>query len=380
MSRKMTPRERVLTALHHQEPDRVPTALWGSYYTLQDQTYFNLLKHLAMGESIQPFRWLQGHNSNYYDDRLLDYLDTDIRYVWLGFTDLGGPQPDTDVDAWGVRWKRVGVYMTPVEHPLANAVVEDLETYPWPDVEKFIRVEELQARLQALQQTGKHAIAARAVNSYGPFDQALAMRGRVQFFIDLLENPEFAQRLVQKVTQVLKRLIEIYLDIAGNAIDIMEIPGDDYGGTQNLLFSPKHFDRYIKPALGEITQLIKSYRNDIAIAFHSDGAIAPLIESFIEVGIDILHPLEPLPANDHDAIKAKFGNQLVFMGAIDIKEAMPGSVEDVEAEVKRRIRSLAPGGGYIIAPANHLQYDVPPENIIALYRAARQYGVYPISI
>lgn len=380
MSRKMTPRERVLTALHHQEPDRVPTALWGSYYTLQDQTYFNLLKHLAMGESIQPFRWLQGHNSNYYDDRLLDYLDTDIRYVWLGFTDLGGPQPDTDVDAWGVRWKRVGVYMTPVEHPLANAVVEDLETYPWPDVEKFIRVEELQARLQALQQNGKHAIAARAVNSYGPFDQALAMRGRVQFFIDFLENPEFAQRLIQKVTQVLKRLIEIYLDIAGNAIDIMEIPGDDYSGTQNLLFSPKHFDRYIKPALGELTQLIKSYRSDIAIAFHSDGAIAPLLESFIEVGIDILHPLEPLPANDHDAIKAKFGDHLVFMGAIDIKEAMPGSIEDVEAEVKRRIRSLAPGGGYIIAPANHLQYDVPPENIIALYRAARQYGVYPISI
>jgi len=81
-----------------------------------------------------------------------------------------------------------------------------------------------------------------------------------------------------------------------------------------------------------------------------------------------------------DAIKAKFGDHLVFMGAIDIKEAMPGSIEDVEAEVKRRIRSLAPGGGYIIAPANHLQYDVPPENIIALYRAARQYGVYPISI
>lgn len=380
MSRKMTPRERVLTALHHQEPDRVPTALWGSYYTFQDQTYFNLLKYLGMGESIQPFRRLQGHNSNYYDDRVLDYLDTDIRYVWLGFTDLGGPQPDTGVDAWGVRWKRVGVYMTPVEHPLANATVEDLETYPWPDVEKFIRVEELQARLHALQQTGNHAIAARAVNSYGPFDQALAMRGRVQFFIDFLENPEFAQRLIQKVTQVLKRLIEIYLDITGNAIDIMEIPGDDYGGTQNLLFSPKHFDRYIKPALGELTQLIKSYRSDIAIAFHSDGAIAPLLESFIEVGIDILHPLEPLPANDHDAIKAKFGDHLVFMGAIDIKEAMPGSIEDVEAEVKRRIRSLAPGGGYIIAPANHLQYDVPPENIIALYRAARQYGVYPISI
>ena len=98
----MTPRERVLTALHHQEPDRVPTALWGSYYTLQDQTYFDLLNHLGMSKEPNTlFRRLRGHNSNYYDDRVLDYLDTDIRYVWLGFTDLAGPQPDLGLDVWG---------------------------------------------------------------------------------------------------------------------------------------------------------------------------------------------------------------------------------------------------------------------------------------
>ena len=82
MSKTMTSRERVLAALHHQEPDRVPTALWGSYHTLQDQTYFNLLEHLGNAEPAKPFRRLRGHNSNYYDDRVLDYLDTDIRYVW----------------------------------------------------------------------------------------------------------------------------------------------------------------------------------------------------------------------------------------------------------------------------------------------------------
>jgi uroporphyrinogen decarboxylase len=380
MAETTTSRERVLAALHHQEPDRVPTALWGSYYTLQDQTYFNLLKHLGIADPVPPFRRFRGHNSNYYDDRILDYLDTDVRYVWLGFTDLGGPQPDTGVDAWGVGWKRIGAYMSPVGHPLASATVEDLETYPWPNVEKLIRVDELEARLQALRKDGKHAIAARAVNSYGPFEQAQAMRGREQFFTDLLAEPEFAQALIQKVTQILKRLTEIYLDIAGDAIDIMEIPGDDYGGTNNLLFSPKTFNRYLKPVLAEIVRLIKSYRSDIAVVFHSDGAIVPLLESFIEVGIDVFHPLEPLPANDHDAIKAVFGDRLTFLGAIDIKAAMPGSVDDVEAEVKRRIRSLGKGGGYIIAPANHLQHDVPPENIVALYQAARRYGCYPINV
>lgn len=381
MPKTMTSRERVLTALHHQEPDRVPAALWGSYYTLQDQTYFNLLKHLGLAEDpTKLFRPLRGHNSNYYDDRVLDYLDTDIRYVWLGFTDLGGPHPDTGVDAWGTRWERLGPYMSPVEFPLANATVEDLETFPWPEVEKLIRVDELRDRLQFLLQAGQHAIAARAVTSYGPFEQAQAMRGRVEFFTDLVNNPEFAQALIQKVTKVINRLTEIYLDVGGNVIDLMEIPGDDYGGTQHLLFSPKHFDRHIKPALKEIVKPIKSYRDDIAVVFHSDGAITPLLESFIEIGIDVVHPIEPLEANDHDAIKAKFGDRLTFLGAIDIKKAMPGSIEDVEAEVRRRVHSLGKGGGYIIAPSNHLQHDVSPENIVALYQAAKQYGRYPLSV
>jgi len=380
MSKTMTSRERVLTALHHQEPDRVPTALWGSYYTLWDETYFNLLKHLGMTAPVEPFRRLRGHNSNYYDDRILNYLDTDIRYVWLGFTDLGGPQPGTGVDAWGVRWERRGPYMSAVEHPLANATVEDLEDYAWPNVERLIRVDELRTRLRTLQNVGKYAIAARAVCSYGPFEQAQAMRGRVQFLMDLIDNPEFVQRIMQKVTQIIKHLTEIYLDIAGDVIDLMEIPGDDYGGTNNLLISPQAFNRYIKPNLYEIVQLVKSYRKDIAVVFHSDGAVAPLLESFIELGIDVFHPLEPLPANDHDAIKATFGDRLTFLGAIDIKKAMPGSVDDVEAEVRRRIHSLGKGGGYIIAPANHLQHDVPAENIVALYQAAKRYGSYPIHV
>jgi len=100
--------------------------------------------------------------------------------------------------------------------------------------------------------------------------------------------------------------------------------------------------------------------------------------SFIELGIDLFHPLEPLPATDMPAIKAQFGEQLSFMGAVDIKEAMPGSISDVEAEVKRRIDILAPKGGYILAPANHLQTDVPPQNIVALYDFGRKYGRYPL--
>ena len=376
MPEKMTSRERVMAALHHQEPDRVPMALAGSYYALQDQTYFNLLKYLGLGDPVPPFRRLKSRNSNYLDDRVLDRLGTDIRYVWLGSTDLMGARPNTMVDAWGVQWKRIPPNIMDVGHPLASARLEDVEKYPWPDPEDHIRVDELRDRLAVLKKAGTHAIAARAVNSYGPFEQAAALRGREQFLMDIVLNPELAQLLICKVTDVLVRLTEIYLDIAGGDIDIMEIPGDDYGGTDDLLISPKVFDAILRPALERIIRPIKEYRKDLFVAFHSDGAVTKLLGRFASLGIDLFHPLEPLPANDMVAIKAQFGGRLSFMGAIDLREAMPGSLADVEAEVKQRVRILAPGGGYILAPANHLQTDVPPENIVALYDFGRQHGRY----
>jgi uroporphyrinogen decarboxylase len=376
----MRPRERVLTALNHEEPDRVPMALWGSYYSLQDETYFRLLKHLGLGEPLPPFRRDRPRNSNHMDDRLLDLLGTDIRYVWLGFTDLGGARPDTMTDAWGVRWKRMGHYITPASAPLANATIEEISEYAWPDAEQYVRIDELRHRAAALKKSGRHAIAARAVNSYGPLEQASVLRGREKFLTDLLLEPELAQLLITKVTDVLVLLQELYLDAVGKDIDILETPGDDYGGTKNLLISPAIFDSTVKPALQRVFRPIKQFREDLVVAFHSDGAVVRLLPTLIDLGVDLLHPLEPLEANDIRAIKNDFGDRLSFLGAIDIKQAMPGQLKDVEAEVQRRVRQLAPGGGYILAPSNHLQADVPPQNIVALYQYGRAYGRYPVEV
>ena len=111
---------------------------------------------------------------------------------------------------------------------------------------------------------------------------------------------------------------------------------------------------------------------------HSDGMITPLLPDFIELGIDVVHPLEPLPAMDLPAIKAEFGEDLTFLGAIDISQAMPGDKQGVVEEARLRINQLAVGGGYVLAPSNHLQADVPPENVIALFDAVRELGRYPI--
>ena len=196
----MTSRDRVLTALHHEEPDRVPAALWGSYYTLQDETYFNVLEHLDLGDPLPPFRRYKTRNSNYYDDRVLERLGTDTRYVWSGFTDLGGAPPDTLVDAWGVQWQRMGPNITSVGAPLSGLSAEQIEAYNWPNPEDYMTLDLLRERLVVLKQDTSYTIVARAVNSYGPFEQAAELRGREQFYMDMVLEPEITNIIIDKVT------------------------------------------------------------------------------------------------------------------------------------------------------------------------------------
>ena len=382
MPKEMTSRERVLAALNHQEPDRVPQVLWGSYYTLNDETYFNLLKYLNIGDPLPPFRRYMSRNSNYYDDRVLDRLDTDVRYIWSGFTDLGGARMKVDGrDAWGVQWERYGPNVSGIGFPLAGATLEQIADYDWPDPEKYFDFELMKNRLAMLKKDyPTHAIGARAVNSYGPFEQAADLRSRVEFFMDTLDYPEIAQLIIDKTTEVIVRGQEIYLDAVGKDIDFFEIPGDDYGSNKTLMISPKIFRNLFKPALARIIQSVKAYRSDLPVVFHSDGAITEIIPDLIEIGLDVLNPLEPLPATDWAAIKKQYGRQLSFMGGIDIRTALPGTVEDVINEVKNRISIFGPGGGYLLTSANHMQLDVPPENIVAMFKAAREFGRYPLNL
>ena len=377
----MTSRERMLAALNRQEPDRVPMVLWGSYYTLNDETYFNVLKYLDMGEPLPPFRRYMSRNSNYYDDRILDYLDTDARYIWSGFTDLGGGRMDEDGrDAWGVQWERYGPNVSGIGFPLAGATIEQIADYSWPVPEDYFDFELMTSRLVMLKEKyPAHALGARAVNSYGPFEQAADLRSRVEFFMDLIDNPEAAKLIIDKTTDVIVRGQEIYLDVVGQDIDFFEIPGDDYGANKNLMVSPDTFRTMLKPALARIVRSVKDYRADLPVVFHTDGAVAEIIPDFVEIGIDVLNPLEPLPVTDWAAIKEEFGDQLCFMGGVDIRRAMVGPVEGVYEDVKKRIEIFGPGGGYILTSANHLQIDVPPENVIAMFDACRKYGQYPLS-
>ncbi len=362
-------------AINHQQPDRVPTALWGSAYGVTDALYLDLLKELKLGDPVPPFRRRLGHTVNYYDDRVLEALGTDVRHVWLGFTDLGGPARGGAVDAWGVGWTQAGIYLGPTTYPLENATAADLDLFAWPAVDRLVRRDELLERARYLKEKTHFAVVGRACDSYGPLERCNSLRRMDQFMIDLGGHPDFAAALIDRVTAVLCRLLEIYLDTAGAYLDVIELPGDDYAAA-NPLISPRMFDRFFAPAYRRIIGLIKEAAPHVKILFHSDGRMEPFLSRLIDLGVDVFHCLEPLPTVDMASIKTKYGAQLCFWGAIDIKQTMPGSVAGIDAEVQERVRVLAPGGGYVLAPANHLQPDVPARNVIALFEAARKYGAY----
>lgn len=376
----MIPRERVRTAIDRQEPDRVPTALWGGSYGLVDDVYKDLLAVLDLGEPVAPFR--QGHNISFIDDRVLDRLGTDIRYVWPGNSPSSptntSSDPGTILDGYGQPWIKALPYYYPDTGILVEATdIADIERHvTWPDPDDPRWTSGVRERARMLREDTDSYVVGRMVTSHGVFQTCSDLRGMEQFLMDLVLHEKFAVTLIERVTETIIGLLRGYLEAGGAYFNMIELPGDDYASNQNLLMSPVTFRTFFKPALRRMVETVKAFRDDLKVMFHSDGVIHPLIPDLIEIGVDALHPIEPLPKMDLDRIKEDYGSEIAFIGGIDITHALPGGRRDVIDEVERRIQQLAPGGGYVLAPANHIQSDVPAENIVTLYRAARQYGLY----
>ena len=379
--RDLKPVERVRIALNHEEPDRVPMALGGGPYGIVDEFYFRILKTLDLGEPVEKFR--TGHTISYMDDRLLECLGTDTRYVWPGqspstplHTQVG---EDDFTDGYGQPW----VYRDPyyyVGKPLLGEAesIEDIDRLiTWPQVDDPRWTTGVRERAQALREGTDYYIIARMVASHGPYMTSGHLRGVEQFFVDMGSDPDFVQALVGKVTHIQVAFLKNYLSACGEFIDMIELPGDDYATNVGMAFSPRMFRTYFKPSLKRLVDTVRNYRPQIKVMVHCDGALQKIIPDLIEIGVDVIHPLEPLPAMDPGKVKAEYGGQLAFLGAVDIVQALPGSRADVIAEAKLQISQLAAGGGYILAPANHVQSDVPVKNLITLFEACREYGRYP---
>jgi uroporphyrinogen decarboxylase len=386
--REMTSRERVVATLRHQEPDRVPMDL-----TITLGAYTKLVKYLEMEKVVDSepkiANWL-----TYVpvDQKVLKALDIDI--VHLGSRPPNGyPKelPDgTLVDEWGVKRRKIerpggGFYLEMVENPLRDATLEDLDDYPWPNPHDPTVTEGLVDRIKGWYDDTDYAIQVWLERgNWG--EQAGYLRGIEQWWTDVVVNKPFAVALMNKLADIAIEFNRVCIDLIGKYVQIIRFTGWDLGGQDNPIFSPKMVDTMFKPVLKRQWTTVKSFfqkvNPDGKIFFHTCGSVYKLIPIFVESGLDILDPLQTTAAGmDMEKIKKEFGDKLVFHGAMDIQQIMPFStVDQVKEEVKLRIKQLAPGGGFILAPAHAFQDDTPPENIVAMYRAGKEYGRYPLNV
>lgn len=382
MTTNMLPRERVQMAMSFQEPDRIPIAIGGGPYGIVDELYKGLLKFFSLGDPVEPFR--TGHNISYMDDRLLAKFGTDFRYVYPSLSPSSPSQKtesqDTFLDAYGQVWKRAFPYYYTGKGILSDIhKIDQIDDYvKWPDPNDTCWFNNLCERARELRISTDYWITARMINSHGPYQMACDLRSTERFLMDMVTDEDFAMALLNRIGDSLCSFLDRYLCACGPYIDMIELPGDDYAGNNNLIISPTMFRKFIQPIIARMVEQVKTFRPEIKVMLHSDGAITKLIPELIDIGIDVLHPLEPLPATDQSEVKRTYGNRLVFLGGIDISKAMPGSEQDVILEVERCINQLARDGGYILAPSNHLQSDVSARNVALLFETARSLGKYPI--
>lgn len=372
-----TSRRRVMTAFAHQEPDRLPLDFMGTASCMVDAAYFTLLRHLGLQGTGREFR--KNENTRFYDERVLLALGVDFRRVWLRPNAEWRPVPDADggiTDEWGLRRLPAGDLLSYVSAPLESATAIDLKAYRWPDPCAPGRLDGLAEEACRLREESGFAIVARSP-SLGMFELAQRLRGMQQFLMDLVLDKQFAIRLVQTLKDVQMGFYEVYLDAVGVYVDVVEC-SDDFGSQTAPLISPSVFREVFAPARKELNDLIRRKAPQAKVFLHSDGAIAKLIPQFIEIGVDILNPIEPdVPGNDPKALKAAYGSEIIFHGHLDNKRALGGPLAEARNEVRRLFDGMGPGGGYIMAPTNHIQADVPPESLIEVYRFAQEYGRYP---
>jgi uroporphyrinogen decarboxylase len=367
-----------MTAISLKEPDRVPLDLGGTGNLVVDPVYHKLRKSLGFDKKIESYR--SGSTANYYDERILEALDVDFRHVWLDSKDKPASIRHTNgevTDMWGITWSAEGSY--PVYFPLKGKSFAQIKEFKWPVLKNW-DTSDLKERARHYFKDTDYAVVAKAVLAgAGIFERCYYLRSIDEMFIDMMDNEELVHYLIDKVSDIEISLWDMYLDAVGPYVQIIQRAAD-LGTQTGLIMSPDIFRKYFKPAEEKVYNFIKKKAPHVKIWFHSCGAIEPLIEDFIDLGVDILNPVQPLCTGmDSFELKKKYGKRLCFHGGIDLQRALPGTLKDTIEEVEKRIKAFGPGGGYILAPANHIQKDTPVENIVALYRHGAEFGRYPIN-
>jgi len=389
--RKMNSRERILTALDHKEPDRIPISIGNIY----EKAYRKLCRYLGIrvkGQiptvaeqvllidqrirkkfGIDKFVNVSGlyNFGSFFNTKIIDgFLPTTNALNWQN--------GEIITDEYGCKFKYRGVGGAyPIYHPLKDAKkIEDIERYPnWPDPDDPSRViknargivKKLYEEIDGVFYMGVPAI----------FHRYQHLRGFNQWLMDMKLNPELYRFLVEKILHINLRLTLRSLNEIGDFVDLIFL-NDDMGTTTGPFMSIKDYQEFVKPYYKKFVEVIKKEYPEIKIWYHCHGSILKLIPDIIDCGVNVLNPVLPRENLQPKELKAKFGDKLSFDGAIDIQNILPyGSPAEVREHVKEIIKTLAPNGGFILR-AQIINPITPPENICTLYETALEYGNYPI--
>ena len=387
----MTSRERMVTTLNHQEPDRVPFDLGSTVVSgIQPKAYGGLLALRGEGDrELLPLLDIIQQLTTPHPD-VLDRLGVDTLSLaqHVGRTDVDSTmdhvaQNDEYLwlyDVWGIAWhmpKQGGLYFDMYDHPLQGATLEDAKKFPWPDPTTIQDFEQMAETAKRLYEETDKAVIVDSFSS-GILELYQWLFGYEDAYINLLADEALVDYVMDKILEVKIAYTEAVLPQVGQYCQIY-FAADDWGHQNGPALSPEMIERFLMPRHRQHHRIVKQLAPHIKILFHTCGSVYEVMDSLIEAGIDILNPVQVSAADMDDTarLKREFGDAISFWGAIDTQEILPhGTPQEVKDEVKRRIDDLAPGGGYVLGAVHNIQDDVPPENIMAMVEALDEYGWY----
>jgi len=364
--------------LNHKSPENLILDLGGCPLSSMEGDTQNRVLDLLGYKKPEPQRLTFGKVQR-LEESLLKYLDIDTRSVGEILHPKNSQfeilSTDVYIDEWGITRKYDGQYWSIIKSPLKDAECKDLDNFLFPDPNSvdILQIEAIAAAAKHLYEEGKYVICAEHP-VYGVFELGCWLCGFEDFLIKVMIDPDFVLKLFEKILDYQKKIIKIYYGAIGPYAHYTS-SGDDFATQESMFMSLDCFGKLIKPFLKERIGYTKKF-TDAKYLHHSCGNVFKLIPDLIDCGVEIINPIQPATFEmNPNNLKQKYGEKIVFHGGCDTQKLLPfGGEESIKEGVKDLISQMNINGGYVFAAAHNLQNDVPPENIIYMFQAARKYG------